>query len=208
MLVTNSLTMQEITMENVEKTRNAMVDAAKDLAAAGAQFIVSSGTPVVTTRETGYDKKLIEQIRAAVGLPATTTATANIEALRAVGAKRLAVASPYTEEIASKLKRFLEGAGFEVAAITTLSKRSNYELSLVPEYVPYQHAKATFLSAQNADAIFLPCARWPAVKVIEQLEQDLGVPVIAAQQAWIWAALRGLNISTPIHGYGRLLREA
>jgi maleate isomerase len=43
--------------------------------------------------------------------------------------------------------------------------------------------------------------------VIEQLEQDLGKPVITSNQATAWQLMRLLGIDDPIEGYGELLRR-
>ena len=203
-LVTNSLMMQHVTLENIEKVLAATLGAAQELAEAGADLIVSAGGPAVTTKGIGSDRKLIQQIEQHVGRPATTTTTAALEALHRLQAKRLAVATPYIPDFADKLKTFLEDSGFEVGSLSTMDKTSNYQLSLVPPHVIYRHAKQTFLECADADAIYIPCARWAAVHVIQALEDDLGVPVVTSQQAWIWAGLRHLNVKKPVRGFGRL----
>ena len=59
----------------------------------------------------------------------------------------------------------------------------------------------------DADAILMPGGNWPAMTVVQQLEQELGKPVLANNAVSLWAGLRLLKMATGIPGYGRLLRE-
>ena len=59
----------------------------------------------------------------------------------------------------------------------------------------------------DADAIVLACTNWKTMGVLEQLEQELGKPVLSTTQVSIWAALQMIGETAPIDGYGKLLRE-
>ena len=59
----------------------------------------------------------------------------------------------------------------------------------------------------EADALFISCGALRTIDVIDQLEQDLGKPVICSNQAMMWDVLRKAGVTDPISGYGRLLRE-
>ena len=59
----------------------------------------------------------------------------------------------------------------------------------------------------NVDGIYMPCNKWRIISVIERLEKDHGKPVVSNTQAWVWEALRLMNIAKPVAGYGRLLSE-
>ena len=43
-----------------------------------------------------------------------------------------------------------------------------------------------------------------AIGVIETLEEDLGRPVLTANQVAFWYALREAGVRAPVKGYGRL----
>lgn len=57
----------------------------------------------------------------------------------------------------------------------------------------------------NADGVLIAGTGFRCVAIIEALEQDLGRPVITANQASLWHCLRSSNVHTPVVGYGRLL---
>lgn len=131
-----------------------------------------------------------------------------MEAMRKLGMKKLAIASPNTDEILSKLKVFLEANGFEIVNMKGLQILDNSQIGLLPPYRSYQFAKQIFLETEGqADGIYIPCAGWPVAANISKLENDLKVPVVSSNQAKVWAALRVVNIMESISGFGRLLQE-
>lgn len=68
-------------------------------------------------------------------------------------------------------------------------------------------ARRTFRTAPDADALYMAGGRLRVLEVTEELEHDLGVPVIASTQATVWQTLNALNLRVPVSGYGRLLAE-
>jgi maleate cis-trans isomerase len=60
--------------------------------------------------------------------------------------------------------------------------------------------------AREADGYFLSCTNWQAMDVVEELERELGKPVITSNQATAWAALRAVGYAAPIEGFGSLMR--
>ena len=71
----------------------------------------------------------------------------------------------------------------------------------------YAHTKKAFLDNPGADGILLFGSGWRSLDAIDLLEQDLGVPVVHAVTARVWAIERRLHIREPVQGYGRLLEE-
>jgi maleate cis-trans isomerase len=65
-------------------------------------------------------------------------------------------------------------------------------------------ARAT-KQAGGCDALYLPCPQWQAAQIVDVLEQDSGMPVIAYTHATFFAAFKTLGLRDPIHGHGRLL---
>ena len=96
-----------------------IVPAAEHLAALGADAIMVIGTSLTFYRGAEFNAELTEKIRAATGLPVSTMSTAIVEGLRAVGARRLAVATAYTGEVNDLLTAFLTQKGFEVRSLET-----------------------------------------------------------------------------------------
>ena len=82
--------------------------AAELLVWADVDVIVFACTTGSLVHGVGWDRELIGRIERASGRPATTTTTAVLDALRAVGATSLAVATPYLDELNAIERRFFE----------------------------------------------------------------------------------------------------
>ena len=66
---------------------------------------------------------------------------------------------------------------------------------------------ARAIDTPDAQAIVLACTNWKSMQVLEQIEEELGKPVLSTTQVCIWAALRMMNETQAISGYGQLLRS-
>jgi maleate isomerase len=164
------------------------------------------GTPPVTSGIPGTEERLLERARAVASVPIFTGVQAEIEALRAVGARRVAVGTPYTEALTDKFRAYFEEQGFAIPVAHGLGIERNIELSKLPLHAAYRVGREVFERAGGAvDAVHLTCPRWGTITVLERLEQDLGVPVTSSSQSTIYGALARLHIHDPIVGYGSLL---
>ena len=163
-------------------------------------YACTSGSIVITEAVV-----LRELSRGQPGAQATSLITGVIRALRALEARRIVVATPYLDEINQLEARYLEAAGFEVLAIEGLEIEQDSDMVRVaPDFIA---EFAASLDRPDADAVFISCGALRTIDCLEQLEQRLGKPVIASNQAMVWDALRLAGVSDPIPGCGRLLRD-
>ena len=56
-----------------------------------------------------------------------------------------------------------------------------------------------------ADAVYFQGATMDPLSIIERLEEELDVPVIASNPAMIWNMLSVLGLKYSVKGYGKLL---
>ncbi|WP_269857767.1 maleate cis-trans isomerase family protein [Streptomyces sp. RPT161] len=124
-----------------------------------------------------------------VALPAVTTSGALLAALGEIGARRVAVVTPYTRSVTDSLEAFLREAGIAVTG------RAYLGLTRQIWQVPYRDvvdmARSAVVGA--ADALFISCTNLPTYDVIPQLEAELRLPVLSANQVTMWAALRRIG---------------
>ena len=151
----------------------------------------------------GYDQELCEQIKSTTGIPGTTTIVGVTDALRALGASRICVASPYEPWLNEKLHKFLQQSGFEVLAIEGLGTQAHS--TITPQQV---ESLVLGVDRPQAQAIFISCTNFGTLAIIESLEQKLGKPVISSNSASMWKMLRVIDDTRSIPGAGRLFREA
>lgn len=136
------------------------------------------------------------------GLPVTNPALAVTEALRAVGARRVAMLTPYTTSVTEAAVGYFQAEGFAFSSVACLGIDLDDRHARISEEILLQQALA--LDWQSADAIFLSCTAIRSLNVIEQLERETGKPVITSNQATFWHARRLSGATVPVKGYGRL----
>jgi len=205
--VTVTLNVQQLVVSEFERAAAIMIEGAKKLADEDAGVVITGGDPLITMQGVGADKKVIAEIRKLTGKPASTSITTAMDGLRAVGAKRIAIASPYTEERNLVTKKFLEGNGFEVAAVKSLGITKNVDLTRLPFHTSYQLALEAFRAAEGIQGIYLPCARWAVVGNLRPIEEDTGACAVSSIQSMAWFGLKSLGIREKIAGYGKLLES-
>jgi maleate isomerase len=180
---------------------------AMTLAREGADVIILGAAPTLYDRGPGADTEISDRICKATGVPTVSNQTAMMEGLRAFGCKKILIASPFNEENNRKLKKYLEGSGFEVVGALGLGFTANADINRVSPEEAYRFIKKSGKAFRNAEGIIVPCANWPTSLVAPQVEADLGIPVVTSNLGKIWAALRALEIREPIRTCGRLLAE-
>src|SRR5437773_2807687 len=146
---------------------------------------------------------LVERLAALPGAPAVTAAGAVRAALQHLGAKRLALGTPYQESVSRQSKVYWQAAGFEIVG----DRRLGDVGSIYDETEERAYELARQADTAEADAVLLSGTGLPTIGVLERLEHDLGKPVVSSVQACLWQALRVAGRPQPIEGFGRLLRD-
>ncbi len=201
-LHTGRLFLTRITPDSIEKTAEEIERESRYLATADVDVILLGATAPSFLKGVGYDQRLIAKIAAASGKPATTTSTAMLEALAAVGARRVALGSAYTDEVNKIAAAFLEANGYQVTALDGLGHVDNLEVGRLDVETAYESGRR--VDGPEADAVLLACTNWQSMAIIERLENDIGKPVITTTQASLWACLRMLGRGPEVKGFGRL----
>ena len=155
----------------------------------------------------GWDQEMLQLITKASGVPAFATTPSVVEALHHFGAKKLSVITPYPEWNNQRLKEFMEAKGFEVLHVDAHPKPSSGAI-LAYDQDPDEILEFGIEKCRpEADVLFCSCTDWRALEAAERLEASIGKPVVTSNQATIWAVLRRLGVTEPIHGFGRLLEN-
>ena len=135
----------------------------------------------------------------------TTLLTAVVAALRALGIKNLSVGTAYTPDIDEFERVYLENQGFSVGVIEGLCLTKDIKMNRVSP--GFLRDFAISLDRPDADAIFLSCGALRSLEIIEDVEHEIGKPVLCSNQASFWHCLRLAEIEDRIEGFGRLLRS-
>lgn len=205
-MVRTSLSVTKITPDEMWDAIGRAEAAARELAREKPDCIIIGGSPTVVVGGYGSDKELAEKVQAASGIQTSAAQTAAVEALRRLGAKSVALATPFPDPFNDQLVDFLQKSGFAVPSALHL-ELDYRRLTAAPLKMGYELAKRTYERAGDPDAIYFPGAPFPVVDLIEPLEQELGISVISSMQCTLWKGMQMAGVKdVRVEGFGKLLR--
>jgi maleate isomerase len=146
----------------------------------------------------GYDRELEARIEKVGGVPAVTTSHAVLEALKAKAVQKLAIATPYIEEINEQEVKFFSDYGFTVEIIRGLNLADNLQIGNCEPSKAYQLGLEVVREKPDVDGLFISCTNFRTFEIIEPLSRDIEKPVITSNQASLWMGLKTGGISYPI----------
>jgi len=191
------------TEEEITRMIDYVQDAAELLSHAQVDIIAFGCTGGSFIGGPGYDEKIIKKIERITKIPATTTATAVVEALKEMKIRKLTMATPYEEWLNQKEVTFLEDKGLKVLSMGGLGIIEADAIASYPPRKIKQFVKK--LDTSETDGIFISCTGFRGVEVIKDLETDLNKPVVTSNQATLWAMMRMVKCRKPVFNYGKLL---
>lgn len=181
------------------------VEEAAALAADAEASLVLFHCTAVSTFSVDLEQSIKARVAKASGRPTALTSEAIVAALRKLGARRIAMLSPYPDHINDREAAFFRAFGFEITHLAGLGcKDANAMMAVTPEH--WREFVLTHRDA-GADAYLLSCTTVRSAEVVEALERELDRPVVTSNTAAVWHCLRKLEIDDRIHGYGRLLMQ-
>lgn len=208
------MALSELSAEALQEMGKFTREKGRELEAAGVDIIVFGCTSGSFAGGKGHDEKIIQELEEETGIPALATSTAVLKALKRLAIQKMAVCSPYSEELNAKLKDFFEANGLKLTAIRGLGfvkRTTHFPLALRPVSLPnLQEPKVAYKLARIVDSpeaqgVLISCTNLRTIEIIEKLEKDLGKPVVTSVQATVWAALRQIGIGEALPGWGKLL---
>jgi maleate cis-trans isomerase len=180
--------------------------AAAELATAEVDVIAwgcTSGSFIVPRQE------IEARMEKASGIQSVTTSSAVICALEALGAKCVALGTPYIDFVNEAEEKYLKDAGFKVASTYGMQLGETQEerrgIGRVPPESLYRFVR--FIDRPEADVVFLSCTNLATFEMIEELEAEVGKPVITSNLSTFWRCLRMMGLRDQIDGFGQLLEE-
>ncbi|TWS25246.1 maleate cis-trans isomerase [Tsukamurella sputi] len=134
-----------------------------------------------------------------------SSAGALVDALADMGAKRIAVVTPYLRPLAEQVMAYLEHEGLTVTDWRALEVADNAEVGCIPGDRVMEAARSMDLSGVDA-LVLSACVQMPSLDLVQAAEDEFGVPVITAATAGAYRILRAVGATVDIPGAGSLLR--
>src|SRR2546425_12010272 len=153
-----------------------------------------------------YDDVVTRRMSAGAGVVAITSAQAVGRAVRALGARRVAIVSPYSEEVNQRAARYFKAKhGLDTMALEGFGATDAYAIGkLGPQNARYAFAR---IDRPEIEVFVVPGGNFPTMSSIAGWEREFGKPVVTTNQASFWAMLRAFKSADRLPAFGRLLAE-
>ena len=160
----------------------------------------TSGTVVIG------EEKVFARIREArPGVACTTPITAGIAGLQKLGATRIALLTPYVDEVNRMFRGFIEERGIAVPVMGSFNHGNDNEVARISQG-SIKDAVRALAREPGVDGVFVSCTSLRVADIAEELEAELGKPVTSSNHALAWHCLRLAGVNDSLPGLGRLFR--
>jgi maleate isomerase len=133
----------------------------------------------------------------------TTPITGAFAAFRAFGACRLAVLTPYRDDVNATVRRYIEARGFEVPVFGSFNEEDDHKVARISP-ASIRDAAIELAATPVVDAVFVACTSLRVAGIAREIEAAAGKPVTSSNHAMAWHALRLAGIDTGLPEWGRL----
>jgi arylmalonate decarboxylase len=202
--ISNGVGFNGMTIESYNEAIPRVLPRAADLAAEGADLISVFGSSITFYKGARFHEDLIRQVKEHTGLPATTQSAGLLDGLRHVNAKRIVLATAYTDEVMDRLRIFLEEHGFEVLAARGMGYVRVPDGAATHD-VLLELGESAYSAATRADAVVMSCGALRTIDVLAPLETVIGVPVVSSTPHGLWHCARMLGVESRIDGFGMVM---
>lgn len=139
-------------------------------------------------------------------IPVVASAGAVVQALNHLGAKRVAVITPYMKQLTEVVCDYIEYEGYEIVDSISLEVSDNLAVGRLDPRQLIELAQR--VDTSNADALLLSaCVQMPSLPVLQQVQEQFDIPVLSAAAATAWRILTKLGLEPVAPGAGDLLKS-
>jgi maleate isomerase len=136
-----------------------------------------------------------------------TSAGALIEGLQTLGARKIALLTPYMKPLTGLVVNYLEHEGFEVQDAVSLEIEDNLAVGARDPRAPIELSKK--LNTANCDVVVLSaCVQMPSLASIQPVQDRVGIPVVSAAVCTVHSMLRAIGLDAAVPRAGALLSGA
>jgi maleate isomerase len=179
-----------------------MLTAAAMLADARVDAICWNGTSA-SWLGLDQDRALCASIKANIGIAATSSVLAMVEALRAAGLKRVALVTPYIDRVQSQIAENLTSEGFDIVAERHSGLSENFAFANVEQTALIEMIRD--VASYRPEAILVLCTNLRVAPLVAGLEAEIGIPILDSVATAVLGAVLLIGLRADrIKGYGQV----
>jgi maleate isomerase len=201
--------MKHVTPEELQRMNAQTERASLELADARPDVVTSACLVAIMAQGAGYHCHAEGQIysvlqREGHDVPVVSSAGALLRGLEALGARRVAMVTPYMKPLTKLVADYVEDAGYEVVDALSLEVSDNLEVARLDPAGLLEHWRK--VDTSGADALVLSaCVQMPSLPAIQPVQQQAGIPVLSAATATVFTVLTELGLRPHVPDAGHLL---
>ena len=201
--------MQKVTREELAAMDKDSDRCALELADARVDVLGYACLVAIMSMGNGYHRVSEERLQlrtaqAGGAAPVVTSAGALVDGLKALGAKKVSILTPYMKPLTQLVIDYLGHEGIEVVDSISLEIPDNLEVGRQDPLAPLEITRR--LNTAGIDAVVASaCVQMPSLASIHGIEERIGLPVISSAVCTTYMMLKRLGLATNVPGYGSLL---
>jgi len=201
--------MKQVTKEELEAMDRDSDRCALELSDARMDVMGYACLVAIMSMGLGYHResqRRLSEVAASNGAPApvTTSAGALVEGLQALGAKRVAIITPYLKPLTRLVVEYIQAEGIEVVDSVSLEIHDNLAVGARDPRAPADLWKQLDLTGVDV-IVASACVQMPSLASIPLIEQASGLPVVSSSVCTTWSLLKHLGLERRVPGAGALL---
>jgi maleate isomerase len=190
---TTRIFLEQVTREaEIKMNRDELPLAIRLIRTVAPDVVVFGCTSAGSLDGIAHDAAISRSIADATGARAITVIGSVLAQLRSLRPGRVAVFTPYRDEITQSVVDCVIEAGFSLAKAAGMGLIENREIGKVTpdEIVRFVEEQSIGV---DADCVFLSCTNWRGIEAIGRLQRLLGCRVLSSNQACIDEVLLMMN---------------
>lgn len=133
----------------------------------------------------------------------TTPITAAFAAFDAFEARRIAVLTPYRDDVNQAVRRYIEGRDYEIAVMGSFNEEHDPTSARIT-VDSLSRAAEEIAGLADVDAVFVSCTNLRFANAAPVIEERIGKPVTSSNHALGWHCLRLAGVDDKRPEFGRL----
>jgi maleate isomerase len=199
------LNTEEAFNEHMQMMRDGMGTAIDQIMTAGLDHIIMGIALETFWGGVAAANKLQADLTQRAGVGVTMGSTAMVAALKAFGARNIAILTPHQPRGDEMVKAYFLEAGLDVVRLKGLKCQTPRMIAQVPQQDIRNALRE--LDGPDVEALLAVGTALPSSAVAAEAERWLNKPVIAVNTVSFWDALRRCGIIDRVQGHGRVLEE-
>ena len=193
------LTLTEVSPEGMAKQEPDIAREAVKLATAQPGLLLLCQSAIGFIGGEAYERATMARMTAVSGVAAVSAASLMVGAVRALGAERIALATPFATGVDAAAAAYFARAGLPPKRTAALGMTGNYGIAAVTADELIALVRAA--DGPDVDAIVIPGGNLQAMELLPEIEAALGKPLVVTNQACMWAVAGMLGIAVgPVFG--------